>query len=104
MNKDIVDSYGTAANCDIAQEEAAELIHAVSKWKRVNGTGYKIDTTREDALETLIQALADCQNAMDSLAYKIGINKSAIRQKIKEADERTERLYERRYELEKRIR
>lgn len=88
MNKSIVDSYGTAANCDIAQEEAAELIHAVSKWKRVNGTGYKTDTTREDALEALIQAVSDCRNALDSLVYSLGIDKSAIRQKIKEADER----------------
>ena len=85
--------YGIAANCDIAQEEAAELIHAVSKWKRVNGTGYKTDTTREDALENMIQAVADCQNGLDSLVYSLGINKSAIQQKIKEADERARRLY-----------
>jgi hypothetical protein len=93
MNKSIVDSYGTAANCDIAQEEAAELIHAVSKWKRVNGTGYKIDTTREDALETLIQAVSDCQNALDSMVYSLLLDRDAIKKKIEEADERAERLY-----------
>lgn len=85
--------YGIAANCNIAKEEAAELIHAISKWERVNGVGYKTDTTREDALEDLIQAVADCQNALDSLVCRLGLDKSTIKQKIKEADERAERLY-----------
>lgn len=94
MNKDLVECYGITANCDIAQEEAAELIHAVSKWKRVNEAGYKTDTTREDALENLIQAVADCQNALDSLVYALKLDKDVIQQKIEEADERAKRLYE----------
>lgn len=93
MNKNIVEYYGTLANCNIAKEEAAELIHAISKWERVNGVGYKTDTTREDALETLIQAVADCQNALDSLVYALMLDKDVVQQKIKEADERTERIY-----------
>lgn len=95
MNKNIVEYYGILANCNIAKEEAAELIHAISKWERVNcRVGYKTDTTREDALETLIQAVADCQNALDSLVYVLMLDKSTIHQKIEEADERTKRLYE----------
>lgn len=93
MNKNIVEFYGTSANCGIAKEEAAELIHAISKWERANGVGYKTDTTREEAEENLIQAVADCQNALDSLAYELALDRSAIKQKIKEADERVERLY-----------
>ena len=88
--------YGIAANCDIAKEEAADLIRAISQWERATLPWHcETDTTPQDARDNLIQALADCQNAMDSLVYKIGLNKSAIRQKIKEADERTERLYRR---------
>lgn len=95
MNKNIVEYYGILANCNIAKEEAAELIHAISKWERAaGGVGYKTDTTREDALETLIQAVADCQNALNSLVYVLMLDKSAIQQKIEEADERTKRLYE----------
>ena len=95
MNKNIVEYYGILANCNIAKEEAAELIHAISKWERVNGrVGYKTDTMREDALETLIQAVADCQNAIDSLVYALLLDKDVIQQKIEEADERTKRLYE----------
>lgn len=93
MNKDIVEFYGTSANCGIAKEEAAELIHAISKWERVNGVGYKTDTTREDALANLIQAVADCQNALDSMVYALLLDRDAIKKKIEEADERAERLY-----------
>mgnify|MGYP006964265271 FL=1 len=47
----------------------------------------------------MIHAVADCQDVKNILLYKIGLNKSVIRQKIKEADERTERLYGRRPEI-----
>ena len=88
MNKNMVEYYGASANCNIAKEEAAELIHAISKWERSNGVKYKTDTTPEEAKETLIQAVADCQNAMDSLVYALKLDKDVIRQKIKEVDER----------------
>lgn len=94
MNKNIVEFYGASANCGIAKEEAAELIHAISKWERVNGVGYKTDTTPEEAKENLIQAVADCQNALDSLVYSLRLDKSAIQQEIEKADERSaKRLY-----------
>lgn len=93
MNKNIVEFYGIAANCNIAKEEAAELIHAISKWERVNGVGYKTDTTPEEAKENLIQAVADCQNALDSMVYALLLDRDAINKKIEEADERAERLY-----------
>lgn len=97
MNKNIVEFYGIAANCDIAKEEAAELIHAISKWERaaLPYGGYETDTTPEDARGNLIQAVADCQNALDSLVYELKLDKDAIQQKIEEADERAERLYRR---------
>lgn len=94
MNKNIVEYYGTQANCNIAKEEAAELIHSISKWERVNGVGYKTNTMRDDASENLIQAVADCQNALDSLVYALKLDKDAIQQKIEEADKRTKRLYD----------
>lgn len=93
MNKNTVECYGVLANCNIAKEEAAELIHAISKWERAHGLGYKTDTTPEEAKENLIQAVADCQNALDSMVHALSLDKNAIAQKIKEADERTERLY-----------
>ena len=94
MNKNIVKFYGVLANCNIAKEEAAELIHAISKWERAKGgVGYKTNTTTEEAKENLIQAVADCQNAMDSMVYALLLDRDAIKKKIEEADERAERLY-----------
>jgi hypothetical protein len=95
MNKDIVMCYGIAANCDIAKEEAADLIRAISRWERATIAWHcETDTTPEDARDNLIQAVADCQNALDSLVCRLGLDKSAIQQKIKEADERsTKRFY-----------
>ena len=94
MNKNIVEFYGIAANCNIAKEEAAELIHAISKWERAKGgVGYKTNTTSEEAKENLIQAVADCQNALDSMVYALLLDRDAIKKKIEEADERAERLY-----------
>ena len=102
MNKDIVACYGIAANCGIAKEEAAELIHAISKWERATLPGYyETDTTPAEAKENLIQAVADCQNALDSMVYALLLDRDAIKKKIEEADERAERLYGRRDEREK---
>ena len=94
MNKNIVEFYGLLGNCNIAKEEAAELIHAISKWERAKrGIGYKTNTTPEKAKENLIQAVADCQNALDSMVYALLLDRDAIKKKIEEADERAERLY-----------
>ena len=90
MNKNIIDAYGLAMNCNIAKEESVKLIHAILKWERAARPygRHETNTTQEEAKEDLIQGVAECQSALDSLVYKIGIDKSAIRQKIKEADER----------------
>ena len=96
MNKSIVDAYGIAMNCNIAKEEAVKLIHAILKWERAARPYgcHETDTTPEEAKDDLIQAAADRQDAMNSIDCRLGLDKSAIQQKIKEADERSEkRLY-----------
>lgn len=95
MNKNMVEFYGVLANLNIAKEEAAELIHAISMWERAHGVGYKTDTTPEEAKENLIQAVADCQNTLDSMVNSLLLDRDAIKKKIEEADERAERLYRR---------
>lgn len=98
MNKNIVEFYGMAENCDIAKE-VAEFIHSISKWERATLPVYfETDKISDEAKENLIQA-ADWHDVKNIFLYKIRLNKSVIRQKIKEADERTERLYGRRYEM-----
>lgn len=88
MDKEIVSCYGVSATCNFAKEGASELIYAVSKWERSRLPGYyEVDTTPEKAKENLIQAVADCQNALDSLVYRLGLEKFEIQQKIEEADD-----------------
>lgn len=93
MNKNILEFYGVLANLNIAKEEAAELIHAFSG---VVSVLYPTPCARshfEIAKENLIQAVADCQNALDSMVYSLLLDRDAIKKKIEEADERAERLY-----------
>lgn len=98
MNKNIVEFYGTSANCGI-EKELAEFIHAISKWERATlPVHFETGTMSDEAKENLIQA-ADRQDAMNILVYGLKFNKSAIRQGIKGADERTKRIYGRRYEM-----
>lgn len=98
MNKDIVACYGMAAHCGI-EKEVAEFIHSISKWESATLPVYfETGTMSDEAKENLIQA-ADRQDAMNILVYRLKFNKSAIRQGIKGADERTKRIYGRRYEI-----
>lgn len=74
--------YGIAANCDIAKEEAADLIRAISQWERAAiAWHYETDTMSDEAKENLIQAAAR-QGEMNILVYGLKFNKSAIRQRI----------------------
>lgn len=99
MDKNIVECFGIAVHCGIEKGEVAEFIHWISKWERATlPVYYETDTMSDESKENLILA-ADCQDVKNILLYKIGLNKSVIRQKIKEADERTERLYGRRPEI-----
>lgn len=76
-----------------SQRKKLLSLSIISKWERAHGVGYKTDTTPEKAKENLIQAVADCQNALDSMVYSLLLDRDAIKKKIEEADERAERLY-----------
>lgn len=88
MNIRIVDEYSKNDSLNILKEECAELIVAASHLQRARGDGYETHRTEEKSLEDLIQAMADCQNALDSLVYALKLDKDVIQQKIKEVDER----------------
>lgn len=82
MKKEIVDKYCDAYTCDICMEEAGELVHALNKYKRACGIGYKTQTHQSDARINLIQAIADAQNAIDSVIYALDIDKKEITKEI----------------------
>lgn len=78
MDKEIVKMYSENDNIDICIEECGELIHALSKYKRSKGYGYLTRNTQKEAYTNLVQAVADCINAIESVSYKMELNKSDI--------------------------
>lgn len=64
MITDFVQQQGEIAQLDICAEECAELIHAISKYKRAKGIGYKTNVSEGPARMNLIEALAHSINAI----------------------------------------
>ena len=91
MNKEIVKMYSENDNIDICIEECGELIHALSKYKRSKGYGYLTKTTQKEAYTNLVQAVADAINAIESVSYKMGLNKYDIGFEIAKADAKARR-------------
>lgn len=91
MNKEIVKMYSENDNIDICMEECGELIHALSKYKRSKGYGYLTKTTQKEAYTNLVQAVADAINAIESVSYKMGLNKYDIGFEIAKADAKARR-------------
>lgn len=92
MKEEIVDKYSIVDTLDMCMEEAGELVHALNKYKRVSGLGYETKTSKNDALLRLTQAIADAQNAINSVMYVIGIDEKEIIKEITRADERAEKI------------
>ncbi len=91
MDKEIVKMYSENDNIDICIEECGELIHALSKYKRSKGYGYLTKTTQKEAYTNLVQAVADAINAIESVSYKMGLNKYDIGFEVAKADAKAHR-------------
>lgn len=101
MKEEIVDKYSIVDTLDMCMEEAGELVHASNKYKRASGLGYETKTSENDALLGLTQAIADAQNAINSVMYAIGIDEKEVTKEINRADERLMNLLKIRYEIGK---
>lgn len=88
MKEEIVDKYSIVDTLDMCMEEAGELVHALNKYKRASGLGYETKTSENDALLRLTQAIADAQNAINSVMYVIGIDEKEIIKEITRADKK----------------
>ncbi len=86
MNIRIVDEYSKNDSLNILKEECAELIVAASHLQRARGDGYETHRTEEKSLEDLIQAMADCKNAILSVLYSEEIRVNKLDELIEEAD------------------
>lgn len=92
MKEEIVDKYSIVDTLDMCMEESGELVHALNKYKRASGLGYETKTSENDALLRLTQAIADAQNAINSVMYVIGIDEKEIIEEITRANERMMKL------------
>lgn len=86
MIKQIVDSYGEKAQLDITIEECAELIHAVSKYKRAKYGGYKTGVGEDYAKDKLVEAMAQSINAIYSLVYIADIDLGMVKKEVEASD------------------
>lgn len=64
MITEFVQQQGEIAQLDICAEECAELIHAISKYKRAKGLGYETTVSEGQTRTNLIEALAHSINAI----------------------------------------
>lgn len=88
MNIRIVDEYSKNDNLNILKEECAELITAASHLQRARGDGYETHRTEGESMKDLMQAMADCKNAILCVLHseKICVNK--FDELIEEADKK----------------
>lgn len=88
MNIRIVDEYSKNDNLNILKEECAELITAASHLQRARGDGYETRRTEEESMKDLMQAMADCKNAILSVLYSETIRVNKLDELIEEADKK----------------
>ena len=69
INKKAIQKYGVAAQCNIAMEECAELIQAVSKIRRCNDSS---------TLVHLIEEMADVSIVIDQLMIMYGVTEEVL--------------------------
>ena len=69
MCHQIAEHCGLASQMDVAQEEAAELIQALSKYRRVCAKVGVADEITEEALDHVSEEMADCYIMLEQLRY-----------------------------------
>lgn len=76
------------------QEEAAELIQAISKYHRAAGHGVPVDLTIEDARRRILEEMADVTVLIEQLRYYLDFRQDELgfreiyKKKIRRATER----------------
>lgn len=76
MLRENSDAQGLQSVLDVTMEECAELIQAVSHYKRACGIGQKTSVGRQDALNNLCEEAAQVKCCIDSLSYMLDIASS----------------------------
>lgn len=72
-NKMVADVLGEEAIADSLIEECSELIQAVCKYKRAKGIGQPTNVSEKDAMDNLIEEIADVKAALMMYMHCIDI-------------------------------
>lgn len=88
----LVKDYGETAQLDICIEECAELIHAISKYKRSKGMGYRTGEDKALTMYKLKEALADAVNAIRGVMLVCGVDGHIILKNTFTADMKADSL------------
>lgn len=89
MRDEILKAYSLIDFIDILQEECAELICACSKYKRCTGHGFKTGANIIDAVDNIVEEIADVENVLNTLKQLMNIDKDTIDKIIDEKDDRS---------------
>lgn len=87
MIYDFIKKQDENAQLDICVEECAELIHAISHYKRAKGNGYKTHLSKMTARSELTDAITDALNSIRSLMLIARIQPELIFVKTYTADD-----------------
>lgn len=69
LNIKNAEHYGYEAQSNQLVEECAELIQAVSKYRRARGTGQETPLKEQVALDNLIEEIADVEIMLEQIKY-----------------------------------
>lgn len=70
--------YGFEVQSNQCVEECAELIQALNKFKRSFGAGKPPRISREEALDNIIEEIADVEIMLEQMIHLIGIHRRDI--------------------------
>lgn len=73
LNIKNAEHYGYEAQSNQLVEECAELIQAVSKYRRARGTGQETPLKEQVALDNLIEEIADVEIMLEQIKYLLKI-------------------------------
>lgn len=78
QNKKIAEHYGYEAQSSQLVEECAELIQAVSKYRRVRGMGQETTESEQVALDNLVEEIADVELMLEQVKHLLQIPEEDI--------------------------
>lgn len=73
ISKSNADKLGAQTSLWQTQEECGELVKAIGKYNRTKGYGQITETTEEDAMQNLIEEIADVSICIEQLAYLLRV-------------------------------